>query len=420
LLIVLSWPSITAQINTESPYSRYGLGELSGKGFEKNRAMGGIGLALRDNNHINYLNPASYAAQDTLSFLFNFGLKSAFTTYETINSSSSARNFTMDHLAIAFPITKWWKTGFGILPFSSVGYSVFESRFLENNDPVNYLFDGNGGINQLFLGTTFNIFKVLSVGANFTYLFGSLDISKKIQFPLNPDYTITTIESNTIINDFIYHLGIQYHHTFAEQYTFTLGAIYDLKTNINAENRITKTNLFNGTPYQISDTLKLLTEFILEQTRSKGNIEFPYKIGAGFTFNYNNRILVGFDYYNQDWSNALFFNQQEPLTASNAVHLGLEITPNPSAMRGYYNRIHYRAGGHHENLYLEINGQQLKDYGISFGAGLPLRSTKSSFNIACEIGQRGTLENNLIRENYVFLSFNVTLHDFWFLKRKYD
>jgi hypothetical protein len=420
LLLILSWSLAPAQINTESPYSRYGLGELSGKGFEKSRAMGGIGLGLRDNNHINYLNPASYTAQDTLSFLFNFGLKSAFTTYETSNSSNSARNLRMDHLAIGFPITKWWKTSFGVLPFSSVGYSVIESKYLENNDAVDYMFKGNGGINQLYLGTSFNVFRGLSVGANFTYLFGSLDLLKQIQFPLNTDYAITTVENNIIIHDFIYHFGLQYHHSFAEQYTLTVGAIYDLKTNINAENQINKSNLFSGTTYQLNDTLLLQTELTIEQDRSDGNIVFPYKIGAGCVFNYNNRIAIGFDYYKQDWTNALFFNQEEPLTTSNSAHLGLEITPDPRAMRGYYNRIHYRAGGHYENLYLEINGEQLKDYGISFGVGLPLRTSKSSFNVACEIGQKGTLESNLIRENYVFLSFNVTLHDFWFLKRKYD
>jgi len=420
LLLALSWSSIMAQVNTESPYSRFGMGELAGKGFEQNRAMGGIGLGLRNNNQINYLNPASYTAQDTLSFLFNFGIKSSFTTYETSNESKSLRNLTMDHLALGFPITKWWKTSFGVMPFSSVGYSVLESRFLENNDAVDYIFNGNGGINQLYLGTSFNIFKGLSVGANFTYLFGSLDLSKQIYFPYKSDYAVTRVENNIIVHDFLYHLGIQYQQTFADQYTLTLGAIYDLKTNINAENHITKKNQFNGTAYQLNDSVLLLTQLILEEEHYDGIIEFPYKIGAGFTFGYINKLLVGFDYYEQDWTNALFFDHKEPLSASNAMHLGLEFTPDPTAMRGYYNRIHYRAGAHYENLYLKLNNEQLTDYGISFGAGFPLRNTRSSFNFACEVGKRGTIENNLIKENYVFLSFNVTLHDFWFLKRRYD
>ena len=98
----------------------------------------------------------------------------------------------------------------------------------------------------------------------------------------------------------------------------------------------------------------------------------------------------------------------------------MEYTPDPEALRGYHKKMHYRLGGHYENSYLKLNGEQLKDYGISFGVGLPFRNTKSSFNLACELGRRGTMENNLIRENYAVLSFSVTLHDFWFYKQKYD
>jgi len=419
-LFVLSWLPVPAQVNTKSPYSRYGIGELAAKGFERNRAMGGIGLALRDRSHINYLNPASYTAQDTLSFLFNFGLKSAFRTYQTNSNTSTSRNFRMDHLAIAFPITKWWKTSFGVVPFSSVGYSIVENDFLENNDPVDYIFEGNGGFSQLYLGTSFKIFKGLSIGANFTYLFGSMDISKKLEFPLNDDYSITMIENRTIINDFFYHFGIQYQHTFAERFTFTIGGIYDLRTKMKAENRITISNFFEGSKQQINDTLVLLPEFIIDQSSSGGNIEMPYKLGGGLSFNYNNKITVGFDYYEQDWSNALFFNKNEPLEKNNSVHWGLEIIPDPTALSGYYNWISFRAGAHYENMYLKLRDEQLKDYGISFGIGLPLGGGMSSFNIACDIGRRGTLENNLIQENYMFISFNVTLHDFWFIKRKYD
>ena len=102
------------------------------------------------------------------------------------------------------------------------------------------------------------------------------------------------------------------------------------------------------------------------------------------------------------------------------MHAGLEITPNPEAFRGFHKRIHYRLGGHYENSYLKLQGEQLQDYGIGFGVGLPFRNTKTSFNFAVDMGRRGTLNNNLIEENYTFFSFSVTLHDFWFLQRKFD
>jgi len=420
LLLLVTGTELLAQKNTNSPYSRFGLGEMSRSGFEKSRAMGGIGLAMRDNDQINYLNPASYSELDTLSFMFNFGLKGGDTRYENTNQSERNMTLNLDHLALAFPITRWWKTSFGVMPFSSVGYSVTETGYLENNVAVDYFYEGVGGINQLYLGTSFHLVEGLDIGFNAFYLFGSLDLSRTLQFPLNSEYSVSRLEQRTIVHDFIYQFGIQYSKTFAEDFTIGLGAVYQLKTDVSADNTSVSSNFFDGTAININDSTSLSPEFILEELSDEGSISIPSKYGIGFTFRYSDRILLGFDYYSQDWSQSSFFNQEQPLTNSNSMHAGLEITPNPEAFRGYHKRIHYRMGGHYENSYLQLQGEQLKDYGISFGVGLPFKNTKTSFNFAVDMGKRGTLNNNLIEENYKFFSFSVTLHDFWFLKRKFD
>ena len=143
--------------------------------------------------------------------------------------------------------------------------------------------------------------------------------------------------------------------------------------------------------------------------------------------NYDNRLLLGVDYTMQDWTDVAIFGQEDFFTMSNSIRTGLQFTPNPEALRGYHNLIAYRAGAYYSNSYLKLRGEQLKYYGISFGAGLPLRGGRSSFNIACDLGRRGTelsgegtLNNNLVFENYMFISFSVTLHDVWFFKRKFD
>ena len=420
ILLLVTGTELLAQKNTNSPYSRFGLGEMSRTGFEKSRAMGGIGLGMQDNDQINYLNPASYSGLDTLSFMFNFGIRGGETRYETTNQSESKLNINLDHLALAFPITKWWKTSFGVMPFTSVGYSVTETGYLDNDVAVDYFYEGVGGINQLYLGTSFHLFKGLDIGFNAFYLFGSLDLSRTLQFPLNNEYSVSRLDQRTIVHDFTYQFGIQYSKTFAEDYTIGLGAVYQLKTDVSADNTSVSSNFFNGTATNINDSTSLSPEFILEELSEEGIITIPSKYGVGFTFRYSDRFLMGFDYYSQDWSQSSFFNQEQPLTNSNSMHAGLEITPNPEAFRGYHKRIHYRVGGHYENSYLQLQGEQLKDYGISFGVGLPFKNTKTSFNFAFDMGRRGTLNNNLIEENYKFFSFSVTLHDFWFLKRKFD
>ncbi len=420
ILLLFIAAQALAQTNSDSPYSRFGLGLMSQPGFSRNRAMGGMGLAMRDNNHINYLNPASYSAIDTMSFLFDFGIMGHYTYSENVLGDDKFYGVNMDHLALSFPLTRWWGISIAVLPYSKVGYSIKEEDYKENIGFIDYLYTGNGGVNQLNLGTAVMLFDRFSIGANFKYLFGSIELTRGVRFPFESSRSYTEVESRTVVSDFIFDFGLQYSQDFLEDYNITLGIIFDNKTSISAKNSIVKRNIFPGDIGQINDSTYIDPTFVLDESTSKGSIIIPANLGAGISFNYAGKIRFGIDYYQQDWSTSTFFYSEQPLTKSNSVYSGLEIVPDPQALRGYHKHICYRLGGHFQNSYLQLQGEQLKDYGISFGVGLPLRNTKSSFNVTFEAGRRGTLENNLIRENYTFLSFSVTLHDFWFVKRKFD
>ena len=63
-----------AQSGTNSPYSQYGLGELAEPASSFNRGMNGLSYGLREHNQVNYMNPASYSAVDSLSFIFDAGV----------------------------------------------------------------------------------------------------------------------------------------------------------------------------------------------------------------------------------------------------------------------------------------------------------------------------------------------------------
>ncbi len=412
--------TVLAQTNSDSPFSRFGLGLMNQPGFAKGRAMGGVGLAIRNNNHINYLNPASYSALDTMSFLFDFGIMGHYTYTESALGNDEYYGMNMDHLAFSFPITKWWGASVAVLPYSKVGYSIINEDHIDNIGFLDYIYTGNGGINQLNLGTSVELFSRLSLGINMKYLFGYIDLTRAVQFPFDQTRSYSEVESRTEVSDFIIDLGIQYSHDFNEDFNITMGLIFDNKSKVSAENSIVKRNIFPGSITSINDSTYLSPEFILEDTSQTGNIIIPSNLGVGFSFNYADKILFGIDYYQQDWSNSTFFHSNQTLTNSNSFHAGLEVIPNPEALRGYHKRIAYRLGGHYSNSYIQHEGEQMKDYGISFGVGLPLRNTKSSFNFTFEGGRRGLMESEKLLENYVLISFSVTLHDFWFVKRKFD
>lgn len=411
---------LSAQMNTNSPYSHYGIGELSIPGFARGRAMGRTGLALRDHFQLNYLNPASYTSQDTLTFLFDFGMNSRYVTYETSDLSQVASNINMDHLAIGFPLTPWWKASIGVMPYSYVGYNIREESFLQHVGAVDFLYKGSGGLDKLFLGTSFELFHHLSLGANFSYVFGALEVENSVEFPLKRTYSLSKVSSRTLINGFVYDMGLQFYQTFADDYTLTLGLIFDNKAELGAQRILTKKNLFAGTGTALNDSTFLDPSYILEEDSVSGTVVMPTRMGAGIGLSYKQKILLGLDYYRQDWSQASIMGASQGLVNSSSLRAGLEVTPDPEALRGYFNLVHYRLGAYTEKTYLMVNGEQLANSGITFGLGLPLRGGRSSFNMACNMGRRGSLENNLVQEKYVFLSFSVTLHDFWFYKRKFD
>ncbi|HKK42134.1 MAG TPA: hypothetical protein VJ963_06980, partial [Bacteroidales bacterium] len=86
----------------------------------------------------------------------------------------------------------------------------------------------------------------------------------------------------------------------------------------------------------------------------------------------------------------------------------------------------YRIGGHMGDNYLVINGEQIKEMGVSAGLGIPVRrsvATSSSLkaNIFFDYTRKsGSLSNSLHTENIFTLGVSINLYDYWFLKRKYD
>ena len=73
IAIIASITAVNAQM-IQTPYSMYGYGVLNDHVSSAQRAMGGIGYALRSPRQINVKNPASYAAIDSMTFLFDIGV----------------------------------------------------------------------------------------------------------------------------------------------------------------------------------------------------------------------------------------------------------------------------------------------------------------------------------------------------------
>jgi hypothetical protein len=406
-----------AQNEIGSPYSAYGLGYLSNANNFRIMSMGNTGIGSRENYNVNIDNPASYTAIDTTSFLFEGGLFAKYTRLKAKGIDEDATTASLGHLLMGFPLNRWWKSSVSMVPYSTVGYSVTDYDYVDDIGSILYEYKGIGGISRVNWGNAIQPFKFLSVGVNTSYLFGTIDRSQKITFPDSLYMIKTKINNSVSTGDFYFDFGLQYFTELKKDIKLVVGAAYHPKVNVNAKKEYIARNFIveanNDEKFQ--DTIAY--------TSYKGTIIFPSGYGLGVSLAKTDHWFFGVDYKFDNWQDYRSFGASDSLVNSRSIAMGGRLVPDFSST-SYLSRIDYRIGAKYYESYLKLRGKQLNGFGITFGFGLPIRSlaikgTKSMINLGFEIGRRGTLEQNLIRENYANFFFGVTIYETWFFKRRY-
>ncbi|MEI6885826.1 MAG: hypothetical protein WCO02_15135 [Bacteroidota bacterium] len=414
LFTILLIPALQAQIRIASPYSRYGLGDLSGNNNAWNFSLGQTGIALRSSSHVNYTNPASYGGFDSLAFVFEGGF-SAESVRLTSRLQSTSRSYaSLGYLSFGFPVTKWWKTAVGLVPYSDVGYNVVSPEESATAGTVLSLYSGSGGINRFFWGNAFNITKDLSVGVNVCYLFGNSTRESVVFFPDSIHTMNYKIDNYVTVGDFYFNFGAQYRIRMKKDLSIILGAVFSPSTSITAHgSALAQTFLLSTTGVEYPrDTIAIVDSY-------KGSILLPWTAGGGITFQKTDKFLVTADYRYQNWKSYRAFGQSDSLANSYQISVGGEIVPNPDNYGSYFARVHYRLGFYFDRTYLLLRGRQLNEYGITLGFGLPLRGMKTMMNIGGQFGSRGTVQGDLIKETYFKFVLGFSIYERWFHKRKY-
>jgi len=404
--------SLSAQTIITSPYSRYGLGDLSANSNAWNFAMGGTSIGLRDPHHINFNNPASYTAFDSTSFIFEGGILFNYVSLST-NSQSTTRTYaSVGYLTFGFPITKWWRTSLALIPYSNVGYNISSNDNLPSIGNVTRIYTGSGGINRLIWGNGFKITKNLSVGINASYLFGSMQQESSSTFP-DSAYYINFRQDNSIdVGGFYFDYGAQYTAKIKDLH-LTAGAVFGTSMKVDAKTDYLSTTYFttSGTDYP-KDTIQ-------SSPGVHGTITIPLMYGFGFSLEKSDKWLIGADYRWQNWQKYQAFGTSDSLVNSFQISAGAEFVPDINNYTSYFKRVHYRFGLMYDNSYLQLRGKQLNEYSVSFGLGLPLRGMRTAINLSAELGTRGTTQSNLISETYFNFVLGFSIYERWFLKRKY-
>lgn len=413
---------VFAQSGTNSPYSQYGLGLQSEQATGFSRGMNGLGLGFREHNQVNFLNPASYSAIDSLTFIFDVGFSGQLTNFNESGKSINAKNADFEYAVAAFRLFKNLGLSFGILPYTNVGYA-YASTVDYYNTSSNYTnsFSGSGGLHQVFVGLGWQVFKGLSIGTNVSYLWG--EYSRSVLNSYSDDYAkvVSKLYSASVTN-YKLDFGVQYTLPVGKKDNFTLGVTYSPGHALGADAlcKVISTNPSTA----VSDTASYSVH---------NGLHLPTVIAGGVTWNHDEKLKLGFDYNYQNWAANGFpvysvNNQVASYALNNNYYknrhkftIGGQYCGDENS-RSFIKRMRFRAGASYASPYYRINGQDgPNELSVSAGVGVPIVNSynnRSVLNVSVQWARSSA--KNFITENTFRINIGLTFNERWFMKWKVE
>lgn len=410
----------SSSLNTFSPYTFYGIGDIHEGGNAVTRAMGGASLGFRSPFYVNSTNPASYSSVRGNSFLSNFDMEGQNFYARSTEAKTSFNTFNVRDISMSFPLIKGMGVGLNVSPYSSVGYRV---QYYDQSPDVQanigqmlYAYTGAGDVTQFKLGLGYEAFKNFSLGAEVIYYHGSIDHSyNAIPTVITGTGSYQTVSGlkNELVNSFYAKFGLQWTAIAKTNTVLTLGATYQMGGNMGTE-----------VSDQVFQNSSLAPDVAVIDNKYISPFSMPNIYAVGIYLHRDN-YSIGADYQFADWGmrNQSDVTEHRSFRNTNTVRLGGQYTPNPGDVRHTLKRWTYRAGLRYSQYYIVLNNQPVNDVALTFGLGIPLRMTGlSNVNLGLELGQRGTTKAGLSRENYLKFTVGFSLfgEDYWFVKVKYD
>ena len=415
LLFVLSTSFVVSQTNTGSPYSLNELGEINFLGNVSNLSMGGIDSAI-DSIEFNINNPSSLAKLKTTNYLIGTFYKS--TGISNVNSTDNINTANINYIAVGIP-TKRFGFGFGVLPYSSVGFNLQSTDEYNTANSINSrLFGADGNINRAFVSIGLPLLKYLSLGASANYNFGKFNY-EKFNLIENVNYGIFS-NSSSEISGFTYNFSSNL--SIPLKNDFTLNLVYSFYPEGDLDSYNIESLYTSNTS---SITLESLGDFVDVDLNSRGieNTKLPVPKKSIFSLGLEkkNSWFLGFQYESKlssNFENVFLDTQNVSYRDSNSLSIGGYIIPDSSSLISYWKRVKYRIGIKNEKKSIIVNNLPVNHFSLNLGLGLPIAGL-SKANLGLEIGKVGD-NNSLVKENYFALRLGLSLNDVWFIKRKYN
>ncbi len=395
--------SATTLAQSNSPYSRYGLGDFRQKGSVRGRMMGGTGIANQYKTDVNNVNPAALVAMDSSAVLFDVGFHVNRSTFSGEEKKQSVYSGNLDYVSLAIPMHKRWFFSAGVQPLSSVGYNINTQKAYNGKDPTSYYnvnYKGEGGMSLASMTNSFKLPWGLSLGAELGVLWGNHNETISETYAMDVSYT----RRNTISyhRGFIANTGAQLAHSF-DRIHLVLGLTYDIPTQITSEQELSITSS---------------TSAIKDETIGRVKSQMPSGYGIGLSCSLDQKLTLSADYRLKKWSESAFGIEPQRLCDNNIFSMGGEFLPDYNSNQ-YLKRIAFRAGLHYETGSFKVLNSGVQSGYLSFGLGLPGRMNNTLISIGFELGTIGGFNNKHLSENYGQINIGLNLGEIWFMKAKF-
>lgn len=422
IFLILTTVAITAQKTSSSPYSFFGIGDVFNQKTVEQSSMGGIGVAHKSNQYLNFVNPAANAYLRLSTY--NIGLLNNHLTVKDNSGSQSSNSTRLSYLALGFPISKKAGVSLGMQPVSSIGYSMLNKQRDASNVVTQVTqYEGTGGLNRLYTAFGIKISKAFSLGAEVDYTFGTIKndiLNQRANVTLATKYNEkSTVKGNSV------KLGIHYTKKLERNLILDVGLTTKLKNTLKADGTENMYSLLLGT-----SGVEIPKDTIFTGTL-KGTYNSPSQTNFGVGLGKENKWYAGINVEVKEKTTTKGFLQGitnvYKYGNSSKISIGGFYLPKINSISSYFDRVTYRGGLRFETTGILVDGTStgnnftpINDFGINLGLGLPLGNRLSNLNLGLEYGQRGTIKNNLIKENYFNIRLSLSLNDTWFKKRRID
>lgn len=415
-ITLLSISSLGAMAqNNFSPYSQMGIGDLEDGFYNRTSGLSNTGIAYRSNRFLINNNPASFSALTDQYFTVETGIRGSVVNYygtPVDKAATQSGDITFRKLAMGIKLSKHWGSSIGLVPFSTQNYEFNVPYFLQGSsaEVANQYYQGHGSVNKAYWANSYEFFHHLSIGIDAGYLFGELNQKEILQNP-GTGASLTSTTNDIYLNNLYIGYGLQLYGKLGKKWDYSLGATFSNKTDLFASTN--RTVLASD-----SSTLQ-------NQELTQNYLTLPMTYGFGIALTHKQKYTFLADYKHQSWNDVagknVYPGKDYTLGNSDKGSFGFEISKKKNFYNSKVELSYFQTGLYYGNSYLQINGQQIKDKGVTVGFGVNSLKSPLAYNIVLQYGIKGTQANNLIEQRYFNITFVVNYGAIWFTKgKKYD